>query len=149
MSLFRNQLIRTFLAASLLVAWAGSYHHDTWLAFGGVDHHHEHEHHPVGDADHGYTPVPHGDENHHKDSVPLADNHSTVVVVGAKKISVSAPNLVGDFTAVIPSLSVTIGRLFSDGSKDLPSGVGWPGLVPLRHLILADRVQANAPPSMA
>ncbi len=155
MTVFRNQLLKSFLAASLLVAWAGSYHHDTWLALGDVDHYHQHEHvhvnvhDPVSDADHGHTPSPSGEKDHHKDSVPLADTHSTVAVVVAKKISISAPVFVGDFIASALSLSGAFAPLVFNGSEDSAPGVAWPGLVPLRHLILADRVQANAPPVTA
>lgn len=141
--------MRSFLAASLLVAWVGSYHHDTWLAFGGVDHHHQHEHSPAGDSDDGRAPVASGDEDHHDSSLPLPDTHSVLVAVSAKKISVPASVFAGDFTPTIPSLSIILGRLISGGSEDLPRNVAWPGLVPPRHLILAGCVQANAPPLSA
>ena len=144
-SFFRNSILRSFLAAGVLVAWAVSYHHDTWLALSGVDHHHEDDHHhPAESPEHGK-----GGEHHPEDSLPLADTHSTVVVFGVKKSPVSAPMLAGDFPVTLAFLPLGPGCLIVGGHEDPPRCTGWPGHVTLRHLILADRVQANAPPILS
>lgn len=165
MGIFRNSLLRAFLASTLLVSWLGANHHDTWLELAGIEHHHfqkefDHDHH-----NHGHHHHKHGHSHHHgeshapdrddtpgddNDSIPMPDSHSSFFATlrGDSKTIISFSTLEIEDAPEFSLITLSLNALEKPSTEGTPPDSGR-----ANHstsiLLLRNSIHSNAPPAIS